>query len=391
MKPHPRPLSPLALIGCLVACDGPSSNPPSESTADSTVPRWEVEAKPLATIGRVEGPEEELLSRVTGAALLPDGGVAIADAGSGSVRLFEADGDFRLAFGRPGEGPGEFGYISGLRLVSPDRLRVFDADAQRLSTFTLEGELDSSLTLRASTGFPELDLGQFTDGTHAAIWIERMGRDPGAVTSDRMAVGRFGADGQQEEPLTAGEGMLRLRTESGGGPLPFSPHFLAARVGDTLFVTDGRRPEIRAIDAAGELVRSIPVPVQRSPPEAAREDLAAALPQERRAQLADLSVPEMDSIPFLAELLTDPTGRLWVKPYVPATDSHWRGRARTGGTWIALATDGEVLARIEIPGDLRLLAIDDTRIVGVAKDDLGVERVRIHAVAPVGSADGRGR
>jgi hypothetical protein len=369
----------LGLGLALLACgDGTSEPDPS-----AAVPVWRVDPEPLAIIGRVEGPEEELLSNVTGAVLLPGGGVAVADAGSSTVRLFDAEGEFRSAFGGPGEGPGEFGYIFGLEVAGPDRLRVYDADAQRLSTFSLGGELLSSVTFRATTGYPEIYLGSFSDGGHAVAWIEQVGRDPERVTPDRMAIGRFEVDGGQGARLAGAEGMLRL----GRGPLPFSPPFLAARVAAPLFVADGRRPELRAISPDGRVLRTISLPAAPRSPRDARDALASGLTPELRTTLAELSVPEADSVPYLSDLLSDGAGRLWVKLYDPATDSHWRGRARTGGTWLAFATDGTPLARLHLPDDLRLLGIDDTRLVGLARDDLDVERIRLHAVTRLAGVD----
>lgn len=366
----------------LVACgDGA---PESESPA--ATPEWTADPEPLVSIGRVEGPEEELLSQVTAAVLLPDGGVAIGDWGSSTVRIFDVEGRFRSALGGPGQGPGEFEYVSGLDFHPPDRLEVYDGSAQRLTTYALDGELVSTLSFRASTGYPEIYLGSFADGRHALAWIEQMGRDPERVMPDVMAVGRYGADGAQGASLTTAEGMLRLGT----GPLPFSPHFLAVMVGDSLLVTDGRRPTIRVIGPDGALVRTLEIPAKGTAGSAAREVLASVLTQERQDRLAEISVPEADSVPFLSDLLTDRSGRLWAKLYDPAADSHWRGRLRSGGTWLALATNGTILARLTMPDDLRLLDITEDRLVGLARDDLGVERIRIHAVTVPGEGLGAG-
>jgi hypothetical protein len=81
--------------------------------AIEALPVWRLAAGPALTIGRVEGEEPYLLSRVLEGVLLEDGGVVIADgygegAASGKIRWFDADGVFVRRGGRVGEGPGEF-------------------------------------------------------------------------------------------------------------------------------------------------------------------------------------------------------------------------------------------------------------------------------------------
>jgi len=49
-----------------------------------------------------------------GAALIPDGRIAVADNGAATIRIFRPDGSFERELGRRGEGPGEFAYLSSI-------------------------------------------------------------------------------------------------------------------------------------------------------------------------------------------------------------------------------------------------------------------------------------
>ena len=69
-----------------------------------------------------------------------------------------------------------------------------------------------------------------------------------------------------------------------------------------------------------------------------------------------------------------------MKAYDPAVDSHWRLRGRTGGTWTVLDGDGEVVAKAAVPRGFRLMDIRGDRVVGVSRDELGVEYVEVRAL-----------
>src|SRR5688500_18511880 len=85
-----------ALAGC---SDG-------ETAPGSTAVRWTMEERPAVEIGTGEG--EDALYRVTSAARLRDGRIAVANAGTQQVKLFGADGRHLASLGRRGGGPGEF-------------------------------------------------------------------------------------------------------------------------------------------------------------------------------------------------------------------------------------------------------------------------------------------
>lgn len=238
------------------------------------------------------------------------------------------------------------------------------------------GELVSTRGFQAPDGFPEIYVGAYADGSHALAWIEQTPRDRSVVTPDHMKIGRFGEDGGMSVLLDTAFGMRRLAS-----PLPFSPHFLAAMIGDTVFHTDGLDGAIHVVNPDGERVRVVHVPMDSVAFGEARRRLEPELDSAAVRRIRELhSVSGVDSVPTLAELLADGEGHLWAKRYEPSTDSHWKLRSRTGGEWLMLETDGNVVARVTIPAGVRLVEVAGGRIAGIARDELGVERVQVFAL-----------
>lgn len=359
------------LSGC--GTDAPGIGGLSES------PRWTVEPTPTAVVGEAEGADPYLLSRVRTVRILPGGGLAIGDGGSGSIRVFDSTGAFTRALGRTGQGPGEFEYLSASWLMTPDTLRIYDSRALRLTTFLMDGTLLSTVTLRAEDGWPELYLGRFSDGSHAAAWIVQGPRGDGPVSPDRMRLARFETDGDPRDSLGSLDGMWR----ESRSPLPFSPHFAGTLVGDTVFFGNGADGVIYAVRPNGETLRSFRAPLPANNVAQAWSDLRARLDSAALARLGDVEdLPEANSIPLFSDLVSDRAGRVWVKRYDPGVDSHWLGRPRTGGEWWALSTAGEVLGRLDVPEGLRLMDITEQYLAGLTKDEMGVERVAVYRLRP---------
>lgn len=356
----------LALVTC-----GPEAPP----VASTEITEWTVADTPLTVIGEAEGEATHLFASVADVELLADGGVVVADRGTHSVRRFAPDGTFMWEAGGEGEGPGEYGFIVGTVVTSGDTTLVWDGGLGRLTRLGPDGSLAGTLAVRTTGGPPDLHLGRTADGGSVFVWIRRDIMTREGLVPDPMAAGRFAADGALRTTLVTGPGIRRLD----GQVLPFSAHFLAALVGDTLIVTDGSRPELRVVGPDGSEMRRFDLPVEAVPAATARDTLSALLGPADATRLDELpGGPATDSVPYLAELLSAPSGELWVKVYDPATDNHWQGRRRTGGRWLVVGLDGEARAWVTIPEGVRLLAVHGDRIAGRTRDALGVEQVVVY-------------
>ncbi len=360
----------LPITVAVLACDDTTSS--SAGTGETS--SWSIVADPELILGQLEGPAETLLSQIRGALVLPDGRIAVADGGSNTIRLFNADGSFDSMFGGEGQGPGEFERISTLHFHQPDELWVYDGRALRLSIFRTNGELVETTSFRSEAGFPEVYIGRFSDGHHAVAWITQTARAQDVVTPDPIEVGRFDPDGHLAEVVFEDSGMRRL-----GSPIPFSPHFAGALIGDTVFTLNGLDGRVLGRGASGDTVAEWTFPVAPVSATEARELLVPQLDSSALRRFEALpGLPEFDAVPWVSDLITDAGGRLWLKQYDPALDGHWTGRRRTGGVWYALSTAGETVASVEVPDSLRLLFVGEDQVVGLTRDDLGVERIRVH-------------
>jgi hypothetical protein len=76
---------------------------------------WRVEPKPVLQLGQLDGDQPHMFANITGAVQLADGSIAVADAGSSQLRIFDPTGQHRRSIGGPGSGPGEFRVIDRSR------------------------------------------------------------------------------------------------------------------------------------------------------------------------------------------------------------------------------------------------------------------------------------
>jgi hypothetical protein len=362
----------LLLLSCSAGDDG------SVTSKEPAV--WSVSSEPVTTIGEVEGQAEYLFSRIGPAALLPDGRIAVADMDEAAIRLFSQDGTFDLAFGRRGQGPGEFSHISRIEVAPPDTIVVHDSDLYRLAKFLPSGSLVSTLQLQAEDGFPEVFLGTYSTGELGYVWIIQGNRGDARITPDLMQFGKFGEDGRLSNLLGTEEGMRRERS-----PLAFSPHLYAELIADSVFLTNGQLPEIKVWDPQGVQVRTIHVPVPQVDPTEAWTELEEVVRAHGNGLALGLleSQPREEGIPWISMMLVDDQDRLWVKRYDPRTDSHYmmedRGR---GGEWWVLESDGTVVATIELPDGFLLLDIRGNQVLGKIRDSLDVEQIQVYEFGP---------
>jgi hypothetical protein len=100
-----------------------------------------------------------------------------------------------------------------------------------------------------------------------------------------------------------------------------------------------------------------------------------------------LQAPLPDSIPVYTDFLIDQEGLLWIRPYVPARDATVLGgavgmhRTNRGGEWLVFSRTGNRVATVALPEDIEPYQITSTALVGIVRDELGVESVRVHRIS----------
>ena len=103
----------------------------------------------LRKIGDVDSLDENLAFNKPGdVAEDKDGNIYLADPGDCRIRKFDREGKFLSAFGRKGQGPGEFAEIHSLDIESSGRLHVLDGRQRRIQVLSAEGKEIRTILLR---------------------------------------------------------------------------------------------------------------------------------------------------------------------------------------------------------------------------------------------------
>lgn len=356
---------------------------------------WTLSDSPVLEIGVVDGAEAYQFSGVVAALRLDDGRVVVGDLRSAELRYFDTDGRHLGSVGRSGGGPGEFGFMSWVSRFRGDTLAVWDPRNRRLSFIDGGGELARSMQVELPAPAPVEGalamvpgglIGMFDDGTllvAGAAFIPASGGEglrqwsipfyrsaPGGAVLD--TIGRFpGAEAFMLPP-----GSMPPITRA---PFGRTLEFAIAR--DVVYFSFPDRFDIAAFSPVGRLERRIRLSRPAAP--VTREAIAAFEREEREraavrgddavrrteSVLASLSYPE--TLPAHDELRVDLDGNLWVREYALPGSS---GPSR----WHVFDPDGRLVGPVELPAGFQVLDIGGDYVLGVWRDALGVEYVRMY-------------
>ena len=368
----------LLALALLAAC-GRGERPLQASAA-----RWTLDAKPAVEIGRGEG--EDALFRVTSAARLPDGRIAVANAGTQQVKLFGADGGHLASLGRRGGGPGEFQVPMWVG-AHGDSLLVWDAAVERLTVYDAAGKLGRTTQFPAVGGsFPSV-VGVFGDG---ALLLES-GTDEGAAARAEGAwrgstqLVRVSVDGRFADTMLTLPASERFAYRSGNGmgqvveDLPFGKRtVIAVAPGGVMFGT-GDAYRIQMIDTAGharDLLRTAWTPQAVSARDVedywARMITVGSRSDAREAEAQRSRIPYPRNLPPYEALLADSAGALWIKDAQPPRG--WDDP----DLWRVYSAAGAPLATIELPARVRPQAVGHDWILCIALDAAQRETIRLY-------------
>lgn len=388
------------------ACDGPSSSGPSVTMVardsagirivENTIPESDstntcrVSGEPTLEIGVASGNPPQELHRAFDGARLSDGRIAIVNQGSREVRVFGPDGSHVVTFGREGDGPGEFQRPYRLWRLPGDSILVFDTNHQRFSRFDGTGGFVGSATLSPRYANAP-DIVSVDDGylvAHHDFQLAEQGMKPqylyvirhaadGALadTLGRYDYGQLGPAGPPELFFVSGP-IFQARTEVGGR---------AGRV----YVGRGQEREVEVLAPDGSLAalyrwtggsREVTDEEVAARARSIRERARANGDTSFLAAVLDPDIPIADRFPALSALRVDADGDLWIERYRRPT---WEGPQRV----LVLSPDGAFVCHGAIPEEMRLFEIGDDYLLGMERDELGVEHVRMYGLARPASSD----
>ncbi len=362
----------LLLAGLAACSDGGA---PSETTAPG---RWTTSPEPVLDVGEIDGDPRYLFSRITGVRLLPDGAFAVSEFSSRAIRVYDAEGRYVVSMGGPGEGPGEFGDINHLTVLPPDTLAAYDISTLRLTRFLRDGTLVGTTSFEPAGGWPEVFLGTYADGGAAVASLVPPPRGGSEIVPDRMVIGRYASDGSLVAVVDTVPGIRRA---GGTAVVPFSPFMHAWLLDDSVYVTDGTEPVVDVLGADGRVARQIRLSIQRPDLDAAWRVLRVELAARDRSEWIEDVAPGVaeEPVPVISESMVDRDGRIWLKHYEPATDAALlRSGAMAGGLWTVVEAGGRVVTEVELPVGFAPMDATGRTVLGIHRDDLGVERVRVY-------------
>ena len=357
------------------------ASPYAHATAQTAGVPLSVDPKPRVSIGVMEGDTLYELNKVETAFLLPDGKIVVPLGEAGSIRVFSPSGVFLKSYGRKGSGPGEFRYLVNA-WPRGDTIEAADMATARVTRFLPNDKIE---TVNLST--PQRDLsGSF--GVFGAGWVGAGVAKGDIGRRDSVVVRRLDRTGKDLGGLGFVMGMVRYRPPYMSGPGPLSPRSLHAVRNDRVYIAETLTPRIQVFAANGAPQKDIvwrantPPPVRQAWTAIINEAVKrAGAAQAVTARQRVEAYPMPDKVPVFSQILVDALNFVWIRPYQPAVNSFALGAPfGSGGRWLIIAPDGRQLGTVDVPADFEPTDITADAIVGIARDEFGVETVRVHAL-----------
>ena len=316
------------------------------------------------------------------ALLLGNGGLALANTGSGEVLLFSADGSFTARAGGQGEGPGEFSEITTL-LGTDGGFLAYDARLARLNAFLESGEFLASSPLSAQSAIVSLKpLARDATGHMLAVLGEQRYFLPEGMKRDTTPLLSF--KDLETDPDTLG--VLPATEWSyggipGGGFTRTEPAFgrdIVARgfrdravIGDTdvlslsVHAADGSLTRRIRGSAGGWAVTAEEIGTWRA------ERLARRGPDAPDWFMEFVeNAPYRETHPAFHSAVLGPDEMVWIGLATRPGEETRR--------WLVLGPDGQPQGWLDLPAEASVLAIDANRFVLLQRTALDEEEVRLY-------------
>ena len=363
----------------------------------------ELAEAPALSVGLLDGPPEFLFGRIATAARDEDGNLVVADGQANEIRIFDPRGEHLQTLGGEGEGPGEFERLSGAWPVAGGGIVAIDSNLERITSFDPDGATEGTATfagqLMDEASFTDIDvvgLGGPTTLLSKATLTRAPSLASGRGTIETVMEEMFSGeapisyvrhrfDGTLVDSLAPGRDAATSLSMSGSGrgwemslrAVPFSPESAATGSAHGVVVTGGVQYEIGVFDPEGGL--RMRARLTEAPPAVTGDHLRAYATSsgtserdesEIRASMEQYrEMPLPESLPGYTDVVIADTGEIWVQRY-----AMW-GAAMVH--WDVFAADGGYLGRVEVPGSFRIEEVGRGQVLGIATDDLGVERAQL--------------
>lgn len=393
------------MAGVLAAACGGDAPAAGSTTADSagvaivtsTAPQWaagrgwRVDTTPSLSIGEPSAKTPVLLINVAGVRELSNERLAVAIGDEHAVQYFSAKGEPEARVGRAGSAPGEF---QAMALIGSreDSLFVWDPQLERLTVLAPDATIGRTAARPAADS--GADAGRLgwrpigllgRDGLLLAGQIGVAAGDVSGLRRDSIPLARAAADGRLAGMIARvpGNEILVITADQYASLVmkPFGAMTVVQPTGDEVLVSVGDRDEVRRYRADGSLAaiwrldrarRAVPATdveqLGRRHAEQLRQ-LPAPMAAAMRQTFLETGVPR--TLPTHDQMLVDPKGFVWLREDVgivrrDTVDQHWT----------ILDREGRWLGTVVTPRRLVVHQVTDDAVVGVWRDEDGVEYVR---------------
>lgn len=349
----------------------------------------------VLTIGAAEGAPEYQFGQISGVGIASDGRILVSDMQGQHVKVFAPDGTWERTIGEPGNGPGQFGAQAGPVLVGRgDTIFVPDIVNQRVNLFTPDGEALGSLPIDMQAGIPIR--WELTDDGTIVTQLRKLFTAPGQTPDTLDAIVTRGYDGVILDTIVSVPSGKTFAMNAAGQPEFhfFSPEPIWALTpggGILLGTNDEYRFVFYGLDGTARRVVRMP----SEPAVVTDEDRSlfvssletlwgeAGVPPQGIQQLKS-GISFEDRFPAFAQALSGPSGTLWVQRIRPL--SQMSSEEKEGynplqnigsARWDVFDSDGHYLGIVEMPFHYQPLGFHEDTIVGVWRDDLDVQYVKL--------------
>ena len=323
--------------------------------------------------------EGEYFNRI-GAMAIRDDGLWVLDAGHRKVFRFDAGGRLVVAFGRQGNGPGEFLWPSALRVDSV--VTISDMRQVRVSRFTLDGEHLETRRVSSSV-VPSGGLAVLRNGVTVYVAAVRYTMSSSGVGGDPYGHVTVGFAGSSRSDTIASLHGASVMWQAAGTMSLFRTGFGDAgawtTMGDSaIVVADGITGTISVFsvpdspgmetDTPRLSVDSVTMGIEgrlvtHADRERAEDDFRRNNPNVR-GRVTFEGWPSHWSVAI--GLLVSDDGKVWAQRAVHGDERQH---------WTEVDLYGPLRRQIILPERFSLRAIAGGKLYGVARDELGVQRV----------------
>jgi hypothetical protein len=351
---------------------------------------WTIASEPGLTIGVLEGDPDYQLFDVGRALRLDDGRIVVANAGTHELRFYDASGAFLHSAGGQGDGPGEFQDIGWLAPLGGDTLATYDYGARRISLFDSEGTFLSTAAPQPPEGESNpLFVAYMSDGSLLAVSLIAVSpaTESGLHRNAQLLV-RYRPDGTFIDSVGRFPGReTYVKVDDGrvtASALPFERRAGYAASDQGIYVGGADRPVVGLFGTDGRLLRVIrwnqPLlevtpkmidEIKRQRSERWEElNLDAAFRAQMEAMQEEMPWP--DRLPAYSRFIVDADQNLWVERFSTPM--------ATTSRWSVFDPDGILLGEVETPYGVRIFQIGSDFMLGVGRDAMDVEQVRVYGL-----------